>query len=379
MVAEGAAHRRLPLDEVLEPLLCVRDELVPLRLRQASGRHRGVELLRLVGDERGDQAVDRLALVLRDLSERLAALEARAESGLGDAEVGRGRLEVVEAPSVVAGGAAPQAEDRERSVWIRAFSSLPCASVSCPALTAASTRFASACFRAALSFVASTPSSFAASFSTTLLSALGSPDWAANRRSAADDRECGDAPRDQHSSRPLLITCSLRLVVGSFRPTAARPARPRSSARAVADDRQLDGIAGLPGVDQRAQLIRVGNGLAVDLGDDVAFAEPCGRSGGAGPDLGDAGAFAARRVPGRDAEVGVLDLSVGDQVRGDPRDGVGRHGEADPVVAAGLALDLRVDADHPPFEIEQRPARVAVVDRGVGLDRVVDREAVRRS
>ena len=96
------------------PLLQVGRELVPLRLRQPPGRHCGVELLRLVGDERGDQAVDRLALVLRDLSERLAALEARAESGLGDAEVGRGGLEVVEAASVVAGTAAPKAEDRER-------------------------------------------------------------------------------------------------------------------------------------------------------------------------------------------------------------------------------------------------------------------------
>ena len=40
--------------------------------------------------------------------------------------------------------------------------------------------------------------------------------------------------------------------------------------------------------------------------------------------------------------------------------------------------DLRGDADHPPLGVDQRAARVAVVDRGVGLDRVVDRQRVRR-
>ena len=43
-----------------------------------------------------------------------------------------------------------------------------------------------------------------------------------------------------------------------------------------------------------------------------------------------------------------------------------------------IARDLRVHADHPALQVEQRPARVAVVDRRVGLDRIVDREAVRR-
>ena len=41
-------------------------------------------------------------------------------------------------------------------------------------------------------------------------------------------------------------------------------------------------------------------------------------------------------------------------------------------------LDLRVDADHRAARVEQRAAGVAVVDRGVGLDHVVDRVAVRR-
>ena len=53
-------------------------------------------------------------------------------------------------------------------------------------------------------------------------------------------------------------------------------------------------------------------------------------------------------------------------------------GEADALVAAGIAADLRVDADHAAVHVEQRPAGVAVIDRGIGLDRVVDREVVRR-
>ena len=40
--------------------------------------------------------------------------------------------------------------------------------------------------------------------------------------------------------------------------------------------------------------------------------------------------------------------------------------------------DLRVDADHAAVGVEQRAARVAGVDRGVGLDHVGDREAVGR-
>ena len=46
--------------------------------------------------------------------------------------------------------------------------------------------------------------------------------------------------------------------------------------------------------------------------------------------------------------------------------------------AAAVGLDLRVDADHAAVAVEQRAAGVAGVDRGVGLDRVGDREAVGR-
>ena len=69
-----------------------------------------------------------------------------------------------------------------------------------------------------------------------------------------------------------------------------------------------------------------------------------------------------------------------DQLRDDLLHRVGRHREADADVA-GRAVrrrDLRVDADHLRLVVEQRAARVAGVDGRVGLDDVVDREAVRR-
>ena len=46
-----------------------------------------------------------------------------------------------------------------------------------------------------------------------------------------------------------------------------------------------------------------------------------------------------------------------------------------PSAVPGSALDLRVDADHAPARVEERPAGVAAVDRGIGLDRVRDAEA----
>src|SRR3954462_3092197 len=59
---------------------------------------------------------------------------------------------------------------------------------------------------------------------------------------------------------------------------------------------------------------------------------------------------------------------------------VRRHREADADVPAPrpAGLDLRVDADHARVAVEQRAARVAGVDRGIGLDGARDGEPVRR-
>ena len=51
--------------------------------------------------------------------------------------------------------------------------------------------------------------------------------------------------------------------------------------------------------------------------------------------------------------------------------GLRRHREADADRTAGRRDDRGVDADHLAFEVEQRPARVAAIDGGVGLDVVV--------
>src|SRR4029078_10279379 len=90
-----------------------------------------------------------------------------------------------------------------------------------------------------------------------------------------------------------------------------------------------------------------------------------------------------------DAEERVLRVPGLDDLRGDRLDGVARDreaepdvaaggaralgGDADAYVAAGVALDLGVAADHVAVRVEQRPTRVAVVERGVGLDDVIDR------
>ena len=80
------------------------------------------------------------------------------------------------------------------------------------------------------------------------------------------------------------------------------------------------------------------------------------------------------------AEVGAAHgaafLELGDLRLG----GVDRHREADAhaAVAAASGLDLGVDPDHLPGGVEQRTARVAGVDRRIGLQHVVDREAVGR-
>ena len=74
----------------------------------------------------------------------------------------------------------------------------------------------------------------------------------------------------------------------------------------------------------------------------------------------------------------MLDLAVLDELACDVLDGVDRDGEADADVAAGLALDLGVHADHVAVRVQKRTAGVAVVDGRVGLDGLVDLEAVRR-
>src|SRR6266513_155582 len=61
-----------------------------------------------------------------------------------------------------------------------------------------------------------------------------------------------------------------------------------------------------------------------------------------------------------DAEIGVLDLAVRDQRVGDRANRVRWDREPDADVGAGLACDLRVDADHLSGRVEEGAAGVAV-------------------
>src|SRR6185295_9613098 len=70
-------------------------------------------------------------------------------------------------------------------------------------------------------------------------------------------------------------------------------------------------------------------------------------------------------------------LEVGDDLLGR----VDGHGEADAdaaLAAAAAGRDLGVDPDHLPGRVDERAARVARVDRRVGLQHVVDLEVVGR-
>ena len=75
----------------------------------------------------------------------------------------------------------------------------------------------------------------------------------------------------------------------------------------------------------------------------------------------------------------MVDVARAEDLSDDVLDGVGGNREADPDVAGrGVArLDLRVHADDLTARVQERTAGVAVVDRRVGLDDVVDGEAIR--
>ncbi len=83
-----------------------------------------------------------------------------------------------------------------------------------------------------------------------------------------------------------------------------------------------------------------------------------------------------RDVAAGDAQIRAVDLAAGLELGDHVGRGLDRDGEADALVAAALALDLGVDPDHLAGAVDQGAARVAGIDRGVGLDDVADREAV---
>ena len=77
-----------------------------------------------------------------------------------------------------------------------------------------------------------------------------------------------------------------------------------------------------------------------------------------------------REVLGLDAGIRIADLVPGDELAERAARRVDRNGKADAGGAAGVAPDLRVDSDHAPGGVEQRPTGASVGDRCVDLDRV---------
>ena len=69
------------------------------------------------------------------------------------------------------------------------------------------------------------------------------------------------------------------------------------------------------------------------------------------------------------ADPRLVDVAGGQQPGGDDRgDLVDGDGKTD---ALGAGADRHVDADHVAVDVQQRPARIARVDAGVGLDQIV--------
>ena len=79
-----------------------------------------------------------------------------------------------------------------------------------------------------------------------------------------------------------------------------------------------------------------------------------------------------RHALAAEADVAAADAAVFDEPRGDPARGVARDGEADALRGAD---DGGVHADDLAAGVDERAAGVAGIERGVGLEDVVDEPA----
>ena len=107
-------EREFAVDDVVDARLEVGEDRRPLGRRQPAGCDLLVEIRLGGGDERLLEPRRGLAVRLRDLGERVAVLEARAELRLGDAEIVGCRCEVDEAVVATAmteAGADPDQRD----------------------------------------------------------------------------------------------------------------------------------------------------------------------------------------------------------------------------------------------------------------------------
>ena len=181
------------------------------------------------------------------------------------------------------------------------------------------------------------------------------------------------APARRGSSLPpsLLLNCS-----------ATRRALQRQRF-AVAQQLQLERRTDRRDAFGVVQIVVVVHRLAVDRDDHVAGLElrPRPRANLRAPGsrprpaarLGAEHARDLRRQVLRlHAERAVLDAAGGDQLAHHVVGQVGRNRKADADVAAGRRVDRRIDADQLAAQIDQGAAGIARIDRGIGLDEVLD-------
>ena len=71
-------------------------------------------------------------------------------------------------------------------------------------------------------------------------------------------------------------------------------------------------------------------------------------------------------------DAGRRHASVLDEFGNDAADDIGGNRKADAGAGAGRRDNCRIDADQPARRIQQGSARIAGIDRGVGLDHVGD-------
>ena len=150
---------------------------------------------------------------------------------------------------------------------------------------------------------------------------------------------------------------------------------------AVAENLQSGRLADTLGREMVGEHARIGDIVVVDAHHHVLGNETGLGGRAVGIDVGDEGALdlleaerlghLARHRLELGAEPGLLDLLAGDGAFHERLHQVGRNGEADAVRAARARDDRRIDADHPPAHIDQRAARVAGIDGGVGLNKVL--------
>ena len=138
------------------------------------------------------------------------------------------------------------------------------------------------------------------------------------------------------------------------------------------------GLVEVGTLDDLLERPRAVDGLAVKARDHVELLDP--RLGGrrAGDDVVDEHSLAildaelrghfAREGADLDAEVATLDAPLGNELPANPLGQVDRDREANPLIAAVVGGDRRVDPHHLAGEVDQRSAGVPRVDGGIGLE-----------